>query len=154
MHFEAIDEASTERLAQHLARQVAAGDVVVLEGGLGAGKTTFVRAIAYALGLHPEDVVTSPTFAVVQEYPTLPALLHADLYRIGHSDELLQLGLDDRVGVDTVSFIEWGLAHAAALPHVDLVIRIEGNADDARRFVFESRTPRGAAIVRALSEPL
>lgn len=144
------DEAATEALARALALVLEPGDTIVLEGGLGAGKTTFVRAVLRGLGLPEDEPVTSPTFAIVQEYPTSPPVLHADLYRLSHSDELREVGLDERVGRDVVAFIEWGEAHEDALPHVDLIVRIESDGADARSFDTDARTPRGARLASVL----
>lgn len=150
MHIEIADEEQTVALAHVIVPLLRDGDVVVLEGGLGAGKTTFVRAIARALGLPADEPVTSPTFAVVQEYETCPRLIHADLYRLAHSDELLQLGLDESLGRHGVAFIEWGLGHLRSLPHVDLLVTLSSIDCDARRFEIEGRSSRGDDLVSAL----
>ncbi len=73
---------ATKRLGQALARALAPGDVVVLSGALGAGKTFLVRALCRALGLDESVRVVSPTFTLIRELPTVPAIAHADLYRL------------------------------------------------------------------------
>lgn len=143
------DEGETDAFGRALGRVLRAGDVIVLEGGLGAGKTAFVRAVAYGLGLDEDEPVTSPSFAVVQEYPTNPPLLHADLYRLAHSDELLQLGLDESALAASVACVEWGLAHREALPHVDLVLTISGSGDEPRQFSTVAHSKRGIALLEA-----
>ncbi len=100
------DEPATAAIAQRLAGQLQGGDVVALSGGLGSGKTTFVRYLLAALG--HEGEVPSPTFAIVQPYDhmTLAVLLHADLYRIEHPSELAEIGLDP-IDDDTILLVEW-----------------------------------------------
>ena len=100
------DEAATAALAGALAKQLRTGDIVGLSGGLGSGKTTFVRYVLAALGYDGE--VPSPSFAIVVPYEhlALGQLLHADLYRIEHSAELAEIGLD-AMGDDGLLLVEW-----------------------------------------------
>ncbi len=99
------DEAATAALGQWLAGQLKGGDVVALSGGLGSGKTTFVRHLLAELG--HEGEVPSPSFAIVQPYEhmMLP-VWHADLYRIENPSELAEIGLDSIEG-DAVLLVEW-----------------------------------------------
>lgn len=99
---------ATKLLAASLARVVAPGDLVVLAGPLGAGKTFLVRAVARALGLPASVRVTSPTFALVHEYPTVPPLVHADLYRLEAAQDARELGLLEQRDDGRVLFVEWG----------------------------------------------
>jgi tRNA threonylcarbamoyladenosine biosynthesis protein TsaE len=97
-------ERETATLARALAPQLRAGDVVTLSGGLGAGKTSFVRHVLQALG--HEGEVPSPSFAIVQPYEELePAVWHVDLFRIDEASELSELGLDALA--DSVLMVEW-----------------------------------------------
>src|SRR5262245_39896798 len=98
----------TRRLGRRLAAQLRAGDLILLEGELGAGKTFFARAIARGLGVPPEVRVTSPTFDLVHELPARIALVHVDLYRLEAEGQLRDLGLTDRIGRDAVVVVEWG----------------------------------------------
>ncbi len=134
------DLSETESAARRLAKALSPGDVVILSGDLGAGKTAFVRCLAYALGV-PEDVpITSPTFALVHEYEeAAPPLVHADLYRLGHPDELIELGLGRIEGA--VTFLEWGERLSSAFPDVGLAdvalrIFIETHDDDPHARTF------------------
>jgi tRNA threonylcarbamoyladenosine biosynthesis protein TsaE len=110
------DLAAMAAYGARIAAQLRAGDVVTLEGGLGAGKTTLARAILAALG--HEGEVPSPTFTIIETYPAPPlrlAVVHADFYRLEHPDELLEIGLDDyRAGA--VLLAEWP-DHAGGFEH-------------------------------------
>ena len=103
---ETNSEIETSAAGESLARSLKPGDVVLLYGDLGAGKTAFVRGMARGLGANPEDV-SSPTFTLVQEYaaPSL-TLYHVDLYRLEPA-EIDDLGLDDLVFGDGIVAIEW-----------------------------------------------
>jgi len=107
----------TRHLGAAVARVLEAGDLVILSGDLGAGKTFLVRAIARALGVG--GAVTSPTFALVQEYATPRApLVHADLYRLrgpGLAAEVARLGLRERRREGAILLVEWGEDAAEAL---------------------------------------
>jgi len=97
--------AETEALGKRIAAVLTAGDVVTLEGDLGAGKTTLARAILRGLGV--EETVPSPTFTLVQEYETARgAIFHYDLYRIENTSELDELALDDAMA-EGIVLIEW-----------------------------------------------
>ena len=98
---------ATVRLAGRLARVLAPGDLVVLGGDLGAGKTFFARALLRALGVSREIDVTSPTFTLVHEFRARLTVLHADAYRLGSADELLALGLRDALG-EGADLSRWG----------------------------------------------
>lgn len=100
-------EEETRRLGASLARRLAPGDVVLIEGDLGSGKTAFVKGIAAGLGLDPEDV-SSPSFALVHEYGPAgkpPVLVHGDLYRVLAGAPITDLGFDERE--DAILAVEW-----------------------------------------------
>ena len=99
------NEAATHRLAVELSAMLRGGDVVTLSGGLGAGKTTFARALIRHLAGDAALEVPSPTFTLVQAY-ALPRLtvVHADFYRVADASELAELGLDD---ADALTLVEW-----------------------------------------------
>jgi len=97
--------AETEAAGEHLGKRLRAGDVVLLTGELGAGKTTFVRGVARGAG--SAAPVASPTFQLVRVYPGRVQVAHVDLYRIEHSTELADLGLDELADQGAV-VIEWG----------------------------------------------
>jgi len=100
------DEAATDRLAVWLAHRLRAGDCVLLDGPIGAGKSHLARALIRARLGRPEDV-PSPTFTLVQVYEAAGVdIWHADLYRLSHPDEVLELGLADAFG-QAICLVEW-----------------------------------------------
>jgi tRNA threonylcarbamoyladenosine biosynthesis protein TsaE len=116
------DETATAALAIETAQRLPDGAMLVLSGPLGAGKTTFVRYLAQALG--SEALVTSPTFTLVHEYPTPSGpLVHVDLYRLGADAALTRLGLDEYLARARAVVVEWGDALLASYPeayHLEL----------------------------------
>ena len=98
--------AETEAVAERLAASMRGGEVVLLSGELGAGKTAFVRGLARALGVDPEEVA-SPTFVLLTSYPGRLRLHHADLYRLAGNGDDGELGLEELPGPDGVLAIEW-----------------------------------------------
>jgi len=141
------------RLGRLIARALASGDLVVLEGDLGAGKTTLVRSIARGLGVPQSVPVTSPTFELVHELPGRMPVIHADLYRLAPGDDLSELGLVPRIGGDAVVLVEWGEKFAGDLGSEGLWIQIELNGTD-RVCVLRGRGGRGRALISSLSELL
>jgi tRNA threonylcarbamoyladenosine biosynthesis protein TsaE len=127
----------TEALGARLAASLRPGDVIVLAGGLGAGKTLLTKGIATGLGV--DEPVVSPSFVLVREYQTgfIP-VIHADVYRLGTVNEFEDLDVFDRA-VEGVLIIEWGGAVETALPRDHLRIEFEVEDDETRilRFVGE-----------------
>ncbi len=116
-------EADTQALAAAMAPALAAGDTLLLEGPVGAGKTAFARALIRARLAAPAEEVPSPTFTLVQTYPH-PAgdIWHADLYRLSHPGEVIELGLDEAFGT-AICLIEWPDRLGAHLPDGALWLR-------------------------------
>jgi tRNA threonylcarbamoyladenosine biosynthesis protein TsaE len=140
----------TTRLGTAIARGVEAGDLVMLAGDLGAGKTFLARAIARGLGVR--GAVTSPTFTLVQEYATERApLLHVDLYRLRESNtplerEIARLGLRERRAEGAILLVEWGEDAVDALGgDPSLVVRLRITGDTKRAVTLSG--PRRAGIV-------
>jgi tRNA threonylcarbamoyladenosine biosynthesis protein TsaE len=131
---ETSSSAQTEALAAELATTLAAGDVVLVEGELGAGKTTFVRGACRALGV--DGIVTSPTFTIGQRYPGRVPVAHVDLYRVADLGEEDPDLLADYIGPERVAFVEWpGGAEAsiAELARVAARVKIEHAGGDQRK---------------------
>jgi tRNA threonylcarbamoyladenosine biosynthesis protein TsaE len=137
--FQSHGAAETEGLGGRLASELTAGDVVLVEGELGAGKTTFVRGACRALGV--SGPVTSPTFTIGHLYRANghPSVAHVDLYRLGSlADEDPDL-LADYVGSQTIAFVEWpavGERELAHLGHVAARVRLEHAGGDEREVVI------------------
>ncbi len=123
-------EEETSLAGEALGRDLEPGDVVLLFGDLGAGKTAFVRGMARGIGADPEDV-SSPTFTIVQEYAGRSATLyHVDLYRL-ESAEIDDLGLDDLVSSDGIVAIEWA-ERWKGRPDDVTEVRLEHRGEDRR----------------------
>jgi tRNA threonylcarbamoyladenosine biosynthesis protein TsaE len=127
--------ADTERLGRAVGARLRAGDVVVLSGPLGAGKTVLARGIGAGLGVR--GPVTSPTFVIAREHPALPGgrgvpLIHVDAYRLGGIAELDDLDLDTDLLAAAV-VVEWGEGMAERLADDRLLIRLQRRADDDGR---------------------
>jgi len=148
------DEAATATVARSLAAVLEAGDVVGLEGGLGAGKTTFTREAVYGLGVGEETAVTSPTFALLHQYEGRLPIGHADLYRLADELELEELGLDELVHDGAVLFVEWGRKFPGMAARTTVWVELEIVSDDARRLRLCAESARGDAIIGALSKRL
>ena len=131
LHTTTHDAAQTHALGQRIGALLRAGDVVVLDGDLGTGKTVLAKGIAVALGI--DEPVVSPTFTVVREYEAPTPMVHVDVYRLDHLQELHDLGFDDLVGGEAVTVVEWGDRVSAALPSDRLRVLLEpGEGDDDR----------------------
>jgi tRNA threonylcarbamoyladenosine biosynthesis protein TsaE len=140
---------ATQVFGRTLARVLEPGDLIVLTGDLGAGKTTLVRSVARGLGVPASVPVTSPTFELVHEFPGRMPVVHADLYRLAPGDDLVELGLLSRIGTDAVVLIEWGDKFAGELGSDGLWITMELGKDE-RTCVLRGRGKRGQALVKAL----
>lgn len=145
-------ENATRNLALALARVLEAGDVVGLEGGLGAGKTTFTRAAVRGLGLSERVAVTSPTFALLHQYQARLPIAHIDLYRLADEVELEELGLDELLDQGAVLFVEWGRKFAAMAERTHIWIELDIVSDDSRHARLIPQGARGEAILSALRE--
>lgn len=138
--------AETLALGRRFAAMLSAGDVVLLSGQLGAGKTMFAAGIGEGLGV--EEQLTSPTFILARSHQGFMPLVHADVYRLGTSAEFEDLDLPEQAR-DGVLLIEWGDAVAHGVPEDHLLVRIEITGESARLFRFK---PCGAWEQRPLEE--
>ena len=119
----------TEALAAAFAASLAPGNVVAFQGGLGVGKTAFIRGIAQGLGVDGE--VSSPTFALVHEYPGEPSLIHFDMYRIHSLDDL---------DTGAVIVIEWSENISYVLDEATIYVTIEPLGENERKITIEGGT--------------
>jgi tRNA threonylcarbamoyladenosine biosynthesis protein TsaE len=134
-------------LGRRIARVLAPGDLVVLSGPLGSGKTFLTRAICRALGLPPSIRVPSPTFTLVHEHPTDPPLSHADLYRLETPADVRALGLDAQRDDGRVLVVEWGAPYVELLGGDALVVELEL---DPRRARLTATGERSRAMLELL----
>jgi tRNA threonylcarbamoyladenosine biosynthesis protein TsaE len=127
-------EQETQALGRRLAGTLKAGDVVAFTGDLGAGKTAFTRGLAAGLGV--TDRVTSPTFTIVNEYEggRLP-LFHFDMYRLGSSDELFDIGWEDYLARGGVCAVEWSENVADALEGDAIRVDLRRGDSDGQRII-------------------
>lgn len=140
---------ATKELAARLSELARSGDLVVLVGDLGAGKTAFTQGFAEGLGV--QEHVTSPTFALVRSYSGRLDLHHLDVYRLEHVNEALDLGLAEMLDDDAVMIIEWGDTIAPVLPHQYLEIRLSyGNDHNSRVITWRAVGDQWTARSRAL----
>jgi tRNA threonylcarbamoyladenosine biosynthesis protein TsaE len=155
----------TRRLAAALAGQSRPGDLVLLVGGLGAGKTVFAQGFASGLGV--DGPVTSPTFTLVRQYPCagpgpVRQLVHADLYRLDHLSEVVDLALPELIEGQAVALVEWGDVGAPVLGESALTVELtpevgrasgEGAAEP-RSVVLSARGPGWVDRVDAIAAVL
>jgi len=144
---------ATEAAGEVVGALLQTGDLVVLTGELGAGKTTFVKGLARGLGV--TQPVTSPTFTIVQEYDGRVPVAHVDVYRLDRIQELHDLGFEELLERG-VTVVEWGEAVAAVLPRDRVDVRIAMTDDDETRTIEcvvtgPSWAPRRAAFEAALA---
>ena len=145
----------TRAIAAAMARLARAGDLIVLSGEMGAGKTAFAQGFARGIGI--DQPVTSPTYTIVHSYDAGPTTLHhADLYRLDHTAEVADLGLDEFLEDDAIVLVEWGDVVDLG-PHVQVELRVCDDADeDARDIIITSSdrswTGRWERLEAALDE--
>jgi len=151
LKLERIDEPALAGLAARLAPMLSAGGVVFLIGDLGAGKTTFARALLGALGV--DTRIKSPTYSLIESYAVGDlAIHHLDLYRIADAGELEWLGLADLTAGPYLLLVEWPEHARAGLPKPDLILRL-AHAPESRDVVLEASTVRAVAWVQGLRRP-
>lgn len=135
--FETTSPEQTEELGREIGRRLKPGDVLSLDGDLGAGKTVITRGICAGMGLDPSDV-QSPTFTIVNEYEGEVPLFHFDTYRLSGEDDFLASGLDEYFYRDGVCVIEWGSVIDGLLPEDAIRIGIFGSGSE-RKIVIDSK---------------
>ena len=123
----------TEHIGEMLGRRLRPGTVVAYRGGLGMGKTAFTRGLARGLGCAGR--VTSPTFTIVNEYDGATPLFHFDMYRLGSSDELFDIGWEDYLSRGAVCAVEWSERVDDAMPADTLWVDIARGTDESDRII-------------------
>ena len=129
---------SLDRLGTILGRMCIAGDIICLGGELGAGKTTLTQAIARGAGVDKREYVSSPTFAYMHEYKGVIPFYHMDFYRLGSSDDVLELGLDEFFYQAGITVIEWPERAVQVIPQTHLLLQIEIIDQQQRKITMSS----------------
>ena len=146
------DAAATSAVARHIAPSLGVGDTVLLQGPIGAGKTHFARSVIQHL-LAKDGVaedVPSPTFTLVQTYQAGPLpIWHADLYRLAHPQDVLDLGLDEAV-TTALCLIEWPDRMGKLLPNDALHLEFAPTPDDQRVLVASAAAARWQSVLAGL----
>jgi tRNA threonylcarbamoyladenosine biosynthesis protein TsaE len=140
---------ATIHLGQRLGKLLGPGDLVILDGPLGSGKTFLVRAVCRALGLPATTPVTSPTFTLVHELATRLPVAHADLYRLEPGTNITELGLDALRAEGRLLLVEWGTPFLVDLGGDALIVKLQL---DPRRAFVASTGPRSTAVLSALGQ--
>lgn len=144
-----MNAGETAAFGRSLGTLLEKGMVVALNGELGAGKTTLVKAIATGLGILEEDVC-SPSYTLINEYEGRLPVYHFDLYRLTDSSQLYDLGYDDYLEGEGISIVEWADAIPDALPGEYLGIKIDIISDDERLFTVNAAGKRYETLVAQL----
>lgn len=141
MQFVSHSTQETEQFGEEVAKSLRGGDVLAFTGSLGMGKTAFTRGLARGLGCRGR--VTSPTFTIVNEYDGKTPLFHFDMYRLGSSDELFDIGWDDYLARGGVCAVEWSENVADAIPPDAVHVAIERapGGNDCRRITITGGEP-------------
>lgn len=143
----------TRDLARALSPFAMRGDVVLLAGDVGTGKTTFTQGFGDGLGV--DEQITSPTFILMRRYDGRLPLVHVDVYRLEHLQEVVELGLMELLDDGAVALIEWGDVVAPALPASFLEVRFEyGPGDDDRHVQLRAVGSRWSARMTAITNAL
>jgi tRNA threonylcarbamoyladenosine biosynthesis protein TsaE len=135
--FRTASEEETIALGERLAGSLPRGATVLLIGNLGAGKTTVAKGIAKGLGAAQPEQVSSPTFTLIHEYGSPPAIYHVDLYRLETAREVASLGLDELFDSPAVVLIEWGERFPELMPPHPIEIRLRALEGDAREITTD-----------------
>ena len=143
------NEEKTREIGSKLGELLTPKSVICLIGDLGAGKTTMTQSLARALGV--DDYITSPTFTIVNEYEGNMPLYHFDVYRIGSSEEMYDIGYDEYINSDGVCIIEWANLIEDILP--DEYLYIEMNyKETGREMILTPKGEKYEEIVKELSK--
>ncbi|BDD87146.1 tRNA (adenosine(37)-N6)-threonylcarbamoyltransferase complex ATPase subunit type 1 TsaE [Desulfofustis limnaeus] len=144
---------STRRFGVALGMVCRAGDIIAFGGDLGAGKTTLIQAVAKGAGVHADEYVCSPSFALLHEYQGHIPLYHLDLYRLRSADEVLALGLDDYFQRDGIALVEWYDRAPELFPVETLIVRLFPHGASGRQLhLFTEGTDWQQRIGRLLAE--
>jgi tRNA threonylcarbamoyladenosine biosynthesis protein TsaE len=142
----------TQRLGKQLGQLAQAGDVFLLTGNLGSGKTCLTQGIAWGLGI--KEYAFSPSFVIIREYNGRMPLYHIDFYRLDHIEEIADLGLDEYICGRGICVVEWAEKGLALMPEDRLLISLSYVSDTERSVSLEPRGQRYMELLASLSTDL
>jgi len=142
-------EEQTLELGRIVGALLKEGDVVALSGELGSGKTHFTKGIAGGLGIPPNVVITSPSFALVNEYQGEVTLYHMDIYRLDGRREFYSAGLEEYLYGNGVAVMEWADRWPEILPDYSIEIRFDIVDDNRRNIIFSGSHPRAEEVIES-----
>ncbi len=140
----------TQRLGTELGQLAKAGDVLLLVGDLGTGKTCLTQGVAWGLGI--DDYTLSPTFVLIREYEGRLPLYHIDFYRLDLIEEIIDLGIDEYLYGSGLCVVEWAEKALAALPQEHLLIKLEHLGQNERKLRLEAKGERYRKLLSELKE--
>ena len=152
LHFTSYNPEQTQNLGTILGKQVQVGDIILLCGELGSGKTCLTQGIAW--GLDIKEYAFSPSFVLAREYHGRLPLYHVDLYRLDHIEEIIALGLDEYLYGDGVCVIEWAEKGLSVLPSENLLINLNHISPTERSLSFEPHGQRYSQLLKSLKTEL
>jgi tRNA threonylcarbamoyladenosine biosynthesis protein TsaE len=138
----------TQHLGTQIGKLARAGDVILLVGGLGSGKTCLAQGIAWGLGI--AEYATSPSFVLIREYQGRLPLYHIDFYRLDRIEEVIDLGLEDYLCGEGVCVVEWAEKALAALPQEHLLVELEHLSENERRLCLQAKGERYRGLLTEL----
>ena len=138
----------TRRIGRALGQRAQAGDVILLYGELGTGKTTLTQGILRGLG--GDEYASSPTFVLISQYEARLTLYHVDLYRISEPEDTFELGLDEILDGDGLCVVEWADRAPDQFPTERLTVNLLRTGEDTRSIVFEASGPGYAGYLKEI----
>lgn len=141
----------THKIGKALAVSIKSGSVVGLIGELGAGKTVFVKGLAKGLGLDPLNI-TSPTYTIINEYPSSLPLYHFDLYRLENAEQFADIGPEDYLWGKGICAVEWADLYADQLPSDTIFVRFEVDGQTERTIQIDSVSTQKLDEIKFRSE--
>lgn len=135
--FKTHSPADTQTLGEQLGKTLKSGDVIALIGDLGTGKTCLTQGIARGIGIAPDEVVSSPSYILINEYNGTIPIYHIDLYRLETAAEIAELGLTEYMDSDGICIIEWAERMEYALPENHMRIDIRWEDENVRHFTVQ-----------------
>ncbi len=154
MVFQTRCTSETVEMGKRLGRLLQAGDAVALVGELGTGKTQFIKGLAEGVGVEKTRYVSSPSFTLIHEYSGKTPFYHIDLFRLGSEKEAEGLGLEEYIGGDGVTAIEWADRIPALLPDEFLLVTIRYTGEKTRDLDMTAKGKRYKQLINRLSSEL